>query len=130
MKTPIPVIHTFNEVNVGKSKTVQYFEINNIKNGTNKLSKELNISIDRGFSRRTPPPKFWVKLRGLKKWIDPALTGLFSTKHRGVYFGDMDNKKHLLIFNFNNDSSKLDVHYFEDYYSTNLTQVFNTLSHV
>jgi len=130
MNIPIPIIHTFKEINVGKSKTVQYFELIETRNGESKLSKLLNISVGRGFSRTYNHPKFWVKERGSKKWINPALTGLFETKFKRVYFGDKDKRNHLLIFQFNDDQSMLKVFYFENYYTTNLFNVFKTLFHV
>ena len=130
MKLPIPTIHTFKEINVGKSKTVQYFELLDTRNGESKLSKLLNISVGRGFSRTNNHPKYFVKERGSNKWIKPALTGLFKTSFSTVYFGDKDKKNHLLIFQFNTEKSMLKVYYFENYYSNNLSNVFKTLFHV
>jgi hypothetical protein len=41
---PIPTIHVYKEINVGKYKGVKHYEIVEVKNGTQKLSDLLNIS--------------------------------------------------------------------------------------
>jgi len=120
-QTPIPIIHIYEEVNKGKYKTTQHYNLTEVINGVNQISDKLNISVNRNCALSTP--LFWLKIHNGKKWITPFLTGLFKTKNPNIYYGDIDKRKHLLIFVFNQNKDSLKIFFFKNYYTKDLNQI-------
>lgn len=63
-------------------------------------------------------------LRGKKgKWDENILTGLGTTKHPKIFFGDYfkKGKKEFLIIHFSNDGNILKIKYFKGFYPYNPT---------
>ncbi|UMB60261.1 hypothetical protein MHL31_14395 [Lutibacter sp. A80] len=118
-QTPIPIIHTYKEVNTGKYKSVKHFEIAEVENSTPPLSKLLNISKNRNCALSMPD--YWLKIRQANKW-SKCITGLFKTDFKNIYKGDVNKKQHLLIFKFN-DTDTLTVYYFKNYYTQDFSKV-------
>lgn len=117
---PAPILYKFTEVNPGKYLTVKHFELKE-PGSPGPLSQEINIAVNRNFAKSRPD--YWVKIREGKKWSRKALTGLFKTSAPGIFHGDHNGKKHLLIFQFNKDASRVNVFYFRNYYTRNLKPV-------
>lgn len=119
-----PVVHVYKEINEGKYKSVRHYELKDVQNGKNQLTELINISKDRGFAKSMPD--YWLKLKEGKKW-GANLTGLFKTTYKGIYIGDTQKKKNLIVFQFPEDEGKLVVHVFTGYYTTDLTTVLPIL---
>lgn len=121
-----PTIHIFKEYNVGKYKSVKHYELITVLNGVSKLSNEVNVSKNRNFAKSMPD--YWIKLKEGNKWSKNNLTGLFKTSENLTYKGDSEKKKNLLIFKFSDLGSTLTVYYFDNYYTVDLTSVFEHIN--
>lgn len=117
---PTPTIHVYKELNKGKYKITQHYKIVEVKNGVSKLSELLNISKNRNFAQSTP--EFWLKIKQGKKWSN-YITGLFKIHLKDIYKGDVNKRKHLLIFKFNDKANILVVYYFNNYFTNDLSKV-------
>ena len=116
-----PIIYVFNEINIGKFNTVKHFELDEQSTSSNRLGKFLNISCNRDFAKSKPD--YWIKIKEGNRWQTFSLTGLFKTEFENVYKGDANRKKHLLVFKFEDNQSKVLVYYFENYYTNVLSNV-------
>lgn len=114
-----PVTHIFKEINEGKYRSVKHYELVEVVNGNSLLSNQLNISKNRNCALSMPD--FWLKIRQGKKWSN-CITGLFKTGKSSIYKGDVNKRKHLLIFKFN-DEVTLTVYYFKNYFTNDLSRV-------
>ena len=121
---PAPILYTFTEI-LTPYKTVKHYDLQETIDGTPLLSNQINIARNRNFAKSSPD--YWVKTREGSKWSKTALTGLFKTPSIGFYHGDHDSKKHLLVFQFNRDASRVNVFYFQNYYTRNLKPVLNLM---
>lgn len=123
----IPIIHKFTEINKGKYRSVRHYELEASYNGLTRLSTKLNISKNRNCALSMP--EYWVKEQEGKNW-SKCLTGLFITNRKFILKGDIDHKRHLVLFRFSNGLSDIMVYYFENFYTTNidslLTKVENS----
>ena len=119
-QTPKPVIHVFKEMNVGKYKTTKHYKLLEVKNGTTLLSNQVNISKNQNCALSMPD--YWLKIKQGKKWSG-CLTGLFKTGVNLIYKGDINHKKHLVIFKFSSDASTLTILYFVNYYTKDLSRI-------
>lgn len=120
MTTHTPITHIYKEVNKGKYKITRHYELVDVQNRASKLSKLLNISNNRNFAQSTPD--FWLKIKQGKKWSD-YITGLFKTDIKNLYKGDIDHKKHLLLFRFSEDTETLTVYHFKNHYTNDLSNL-------
>jgi len=110
----IPIVHFFKEINIGKYKGVKHYELVEVQNGKPKLSQLINISKDRNCARSKPA--YWLKTRLVNKW-SKAETGLFKTAINGfTYSGDLENKTHLVLFEFSKDASTLKIFVYFNYF--------------
>ena len=116
-----PIIHYFNEINVGKFKSVKHYELKRTENGNTQLSNLINISKNRDFAKSKPD--YWLKIKKEKKFSG-CLTGLFKTGIKDTFKGDVDSKKHLVVFRFTDDASVLIIYYYENYYTDDLSNLF------
>ena len=119
-QTPQPVIHVFKEINEGKYRTTKHYELQEVINGKTLLSNLLNISKNQNCALSMPD--YWLKVKLDNKWSG-CLTGLFKTEVNLIYKGDINHKKHLVIFKFSSNASILTVYYFKKYYTTDLSNV-------
>jgi hypothetical protein len=120
MKTATnPVIQIYKEINVGKHTTVSHYELIET-NFKPLLSKLLHISNDRKCAKSSPV--YWLRERRGNKW-SPCLTGLFKTDSINIYKGDLEKKKHLIIFKFSEDNSLLTLYIFKNFYTRNLSTI-------
>ena len=124
MKAPQPIIHVFKEFNVGKFKGVKHYELEEVSKGTSLLSNQINLSVNRNFAKSSP--EYWLKIREGEKWSN-CITGLFKTKEENIFKGDVERKKHLLIFRLSFDARTLTVYYFLDYHTNDLSEVMHLL---
>ena len=115
-----PVTHIFKEINKGKYRSVKHFEIVEVINGISLLSNHLNISKNRNCAFSMP--EFWLKIKQGKNWSN-CITGLFRTDIQNILKGDVNKRKHLLIFKFNNEVDTLTVYYFQNYFTNDLSKV-------
>lgn len=120
MGTATPITHVFSEINVGKFKSVKHYALIEIRNETTPLSKLINISEDRNCAKSTPD--YWLKIKNSNKWSN-CITGLFKTGLKNIYKGDTNKKKNLIVFIFSDNAKTLTIHFFKDYYTTNLNNV-------
>ena len=116
-----PITHVFSEINEGKYKSVKHYELIEVKNGTTQLSEQINISKDRNCAKSMPD--YWLKIKNGNKW-SKCITGLFKTGLKDIYRGDVDRKKHLVVFRFTDDASVLIIYYYENYYTDDLSNLF------
>jgi len=124
--TPRPIIHVFKEINEGKYKSVKHYELIEVKNGTTQLSNLINISKDRNCAQSLPT--YWLKERNGKNWKKHCTTGLFKTGIANIYKGDLNRKKHLIIFDFSEGANILTVFLFHNYYTIDLSNVLHLLT--
>lgn len=115
-----PIKHVYTEINKGKYKSVNHFELVRVKNGKPLLSKLLNLSKNQHFALSTPD--YWLKARQGNKW-SKCITGLFRTDYKNIYKGDIDKRKHLLLFKYNVEGGELIIYYFKNYYTNDLSKV-------
>jgi len=126
VKTPQPVIHNYKEVNKGKYKTVRHFELSKVINGKSKIVELINIRKNQNCAMSMP--SFWLKGKQGKKWTKNYLTGLFKTEYKNIYKGDINRRKHLLIFKFNNEVEGLLIYYFQNYYTNDLRDILSLIN--
>ena len=122
-----PTTHFFQEIKVGQFVSVQHYNLSNFTNGKQSVSKQIKIEINRDFAKSSP--KFWLKIRGIKKW--EYLTGLFYNAKHDLYFGDKgknNNPEDLIIVKIDNGNEKLILHYFKDYHTLNLDNVIHFIN--
>ncbi|CAM4091972.1 hypothetical protein [Gillisia limnaea] len=115
---PTPTVHSYIEINHGKFAEVKHYELKEVTNGNPILSNLINVSKNRNFARSNPD--YWLKIREGKKWINPALTGLFKTSTPLIYYGDHNDKKNLIIVRFSANAEEVIIYYFKDYYTRDL----------
>ena len=115
-----PTTYIFKEINIGRYTSVKHFELVSCDGTTNELSTHLNISENRNCAQSTPD--YWLKKKDGKKW-SKCLTGLFKTSSKQTFRGDLQKKKHLLLFRFLDDGQTLKILFFKDYYTRDLTIV-------
>lgn len=116
-----PKIYIYKEYNKGK-KTVRTYELKEVVNVSELLSTKLHLSVNRGFAKSSP--LYWLKKREGNKWSKQIMTGLFKSKYYNIYYGDLDRKKHLIVFKFSEDFEQLTLFVFKDLYTADLTKVF------
>lgn len=115
-----PVTHVFKEINEGKYKGVKHYELIEVLNGTTQLTELINISKDRNCAQSMPV--YWLKIRNGKKWSN-CITGLFKTGYNYIYKGDLQKKKHLILFKFSTDAKTLKAYVFENFYTKDISNV-------
>ncbi len=124
---PHPVTHIFKEVNKGKYRSVKHFELQEVINGNSLLSEAINISKNRNYALSMP--HYWLKIKQGKKWSN-CITGLFKTEAKNVYHGDVNKKQHLLLFEFSNDAETVVIHYYQNFFTSNISNLVKQLSKV
>lgn len=124
MQTPQPAVHVFKEINVGKFKSVKHYELVESDN-ISLLSNQINISIDRNYAQSMPV--YWLKIKENNKWSS-CITGLFKTCESNIFKGDVNNKKHLLLFKFSNLSDTLTVYYYQNYFTKDVANLFSLIT--
>lgn len=117
----VPKIFAYKEIKQGKFKDTRHYQLEPQSDVALTPSKFLNISRNRMFAKSKPI--YWVKNHNGKKWNKKMLTGLFQTDLKETYFGDIDKRKHLIIFHFLDDGETLFVYLFENFYTRNLKQI-------
>jgi hypothetical protein len=115
-----PITYIFKETNIGKYTSVKHYEFVSFNGTTNYLSTQLNISKNRNFAQSMPD--YWLKVKQGKKWSN-CLTGLFKTSTQNIFKGDLYKKKDLLLFKFSDDADTLTICHFENYFTTDLSNV-------
>ena len=124
---PTPTRHLYTEINQGTFKTTQHFSLVEVTGGKQILTDLLNVNLDRKFAKSKP--KVWLNIRPDKKWI--RLTGLFKTRYEHYYLGDKGKnnvKEDLIICRFSEDMDILIVYYFENYYTTDIKKVIQSIN--
>lgn len=124
-QNPIIITHVYNEINKGKYRTVKHYEINDIKSGDAQFSNLINISKNRNCAQSMP--EYWLKEHNGKKWNPFCTTGLFKTSKPNLFKGDKSKKKHLVIIKFSNNADTLTIYHFQNYYTTDLSNVWDFL---
>lgn len=124
---PTPIIHVFKEINEGKYATVKHYELQEVRGGNTLLTNYLNISKNRNFANSMP--EYWVKIKEGKKW-GKWITGLFKTRQRTILKGDINRKRHLVLFEFSNDARVLTVYYFQNFYVQDTTELLKHFTKV
>ena len=114
---PQPVTHVYKEVNEGKFKSVKHYELFE-SSGTPLLSTLINISKDQNYAKSMP--ELWLRVRQDNKWTK-YVTGLFKTSKKGIYKGDTQKKRNLLIFKFSGSGNTLTIEYYENFYTNSIT---------
>lgn len=88
------------------------------RSGISPLRTFVKITRDMGMS----------KAKGLRNWLTEIvdgegrprpITGLFNTSGPRWTYGDIDGKKHLVIFELTEGGNTLNVFYFKDFYPKN-----------
>jgi len=113
-KNPKPIVHTFTILNSGEFKSVKHYSLKSIDGGKNQISNRINVQKDRKFAKSMPD--YWLKKRLEKKWSAP-ITGLFQTKHKNIYHGDCNFKKHLLLVHITDDQDKITIFFYKGFFT-------------
>jgi len=122
-----PILHIYNEINIGKFKGTKHYELVEVGNGNQILSDLINISEDRGFAKVNPC--YWLKTRNNNKW--EILTGIFKTSFENIYHADKRNgnyKEDLILIRFSDTQTSLLVYYFKNYYTTDINKVIRYIN--
>lgn len=119
-------LYIYKEINVGKFKTTRHYQLENQNRPLQHLSKLLNVSENRKFAKSNPV--YWLKNHNGEKWNDRALTGMFPTKQKDIYYGDINKRQHLLLFRFTDSLDMLIVYYFENYYTRDIPSLIDTIN--
>lgn len=117
-----PIIHTFKEVNKGKYRSTRHFELVEVQNGQTQLSEKINLSFDRHYAISSP--EYWLKIRKNGKW-SRCVTGLFKTVRKGIFKGDYNQKKNLLLFDYPDQSETIRVFFFPNFFTRDINQVMH-----
>lgn len=123
---PAPIIHDFTEITAKKFQTVKHYELQEVINGPTPLTHQINISKNRAYAKSNPD--YWVKIKDGPNWSKKALTGLFPTSTPGIYYGDHEDKRHLLLFQFSKGAYRVRVFYFRNFYTRNLSPILNQIN--
>jgi len=104
----------YKEINRGCYSTVKHYELVKPKRPHPLIAKFLNIQDARGYSKSKP--RSWVKYKIGENWSTPV-TGLFQIPIQGYFFnGDLDQKNHLVIFEFSVTGHQLKITLFPNFY--------------
>lgn len=122
--TPKPTVHIFKEINQGKFKCTKHYNLVEVRNGKSLVSSMVNISKNRNFAKSCP--EYWLKIRDNNKW-SKNITGLFKTKSKLTYHGDINFKQDLIIFRFSSGGTHLVIFYFKNYYTKNINDVIKKI---
>jgi len=115
---PQPETYIYKEINIGKYKSVKHFEL--IKGSKNPiLSTLINISKNQNCAKSMPD--YWLRVREGNRWTK-YITGLFKSSKKGVFKGDTHRKRNLLIFKFSDNSNRLTIDYYPNYYTNNINK--------
>jgi hypothetical protein len=128
MAAPTPIVHVFNEINIGRFKSVKHYETTETTGGKTLLSETINISKDMGFAKSLPD--YWLKERQGAKWASERTTGLFYTGVPMVYYGDINNRRHLVLFKFSNEARTLTIYQYSNYYTKELTTLIRQIQNI
>ncbi|MBO0331133.1 hypothetical protein [[Muricauda] lutisoli] len=85
------------------------------REGIRPVSDWIKITIDMGRSNAKGVTKWLTEMDNLLENRQPT-TGMFKTSQPRWTFGDLNNKKHLLIFELTQGGKILNIYYFKDYY--------------
>lgn len=118
-------IYIYKEVNIGKYKTTRHYQLENPNEPLSHLSEFLNIFQGKKFTKSRPV--YWLKNHNGKKWNARALTAIFPTGHKEFYFGDLNERQHLLLFRFVDCLDMLVVYYFENFYTNDVTSLIKII---
>lgn len=114
---PTPVTHVYKEVNEGKYKSVKHYELLQC-NGTPIFSTLINVSTNQNCAQSMPD--YWLKIREGNKWTK-YITGLFKTPKKGIYKGDTQKKRNLVIFKFSDNANTLNIDFYPNFYTNDLS---------
>lgn len=96
-----PIVLTFKEFNIGKSKATRYFEIVNGSIINTPFTTSFKLSEDRGFAK--VKTRYWLTVKGTKYYEKTNLTGLRPPTANIEFFGDNrvnGKKESLILFKF------------------------------
>ena len=108
----LTVLHYRKDLKKNFSSVSHYNAVDEVQEDI--LSEKLNISKNRNCAKSKP--MYWLKKWEKSKW-SKWLTGLFPTDSINWYFGDLENKKHLVLFHFNKEGLGLTVYLFKNFYA-------------
>jgi hypothetical protein len=123
--TPKPIVHVFNEYNIGKFKTTRHYELETVSNGSNQLTDIINISKDRNCAQSVP--EYWLQIREGNKWKKPRLTGLFKTGANLIFKGETQKRTNLVLFKFSDNAVTLTIYFYSNFYTKDITTLLNTI---
>lgn len=106
-------------------KTTVHYKLQSTHTKSLLITDKLNISESRDFAKSKPV--YWCQERKGNKWITPRLTGLFTTDKENVYWGCRGRFKDLILFVFKDNSDVLNVYYYENYFTRNITPLIANL---
>lgn len=122
-RRPKPITYWYDETKIGKYKTTKWYQLVQTDTKKPKLSSLIKISKDQQFAKSSP--LYWLELHDGKRFIKPRATGLFKTSNGLIYYGDIDNRTHSLLFRFTKNGNSLIIKYFEYYYTKDLGSIIN-----
>ncbi len=117
--------YTFNEINKGKYSSVKHFESNTTFKPQDFISNHVKISVNRNYAKSKPD--YWLYTRNNNKWNKNCLTGLFKTKFKNYYYGDINKRQHLVIFYYNPNDEVMKIYLFPNHYTTDYTGIIQTI---
>ena len=81
------------------------------------LTNEIKVTSNIG--RAKTKTKFWLSESMENGTYGQPTTALFDVGQLRWNYGDLENKKHLLIFEYRKDRKLLKIYYFKDFYPRN-----------
>ncbi len=87
------------------------------KESVSPLTPLIKVTPDIG--RAKTKTKYWVSEKEFDGTYGQPSTGMFSTSQRRWFYGDLEDKKHLIVFEFRQDKEVLRTYYFENFYPKN-----------
>lgn len=81
------------------------------------LAKEIKVTPNLG--RAKTKTKYWISEPNENGNYGQPTTALFDIGQIRWYYGDLESKKHFLIFEYRQDKKVLRIYYFKDFYPKN-----------
>lgn len=120
---PTPIVSRFKEINIGKYRTTQHFEVIDKQVS---ITEKINLAKDRQFAKSLP--EYWLSYRINNRWR--RITGLFKIGDTGFYKGDtgfLENRKHLIIAFISHDTNVVTIYTFKNYFTQSAEVIFDLI---
>lgn len=102
-------MHTYTRLAVNGGTTILQTE-----DANSPLSDLIKVTQDMGKAKTKA--KYWISEQDVKGGYHRPTTAMFSTSQVRWLYGDIDDKKHLMIFESREQGNVLRLYFFKDFY--------------